>query len=274
MPLATDPTSPPISPRAIALTYTIAPTIDRTGPRRHASISHCLHLLLLLGCRHSNVVRFQKKPPVRHCAQPLNRFQLARLQPLKRWAGRLQQLPANASGNASDGAAGGANPVDRSTAPYQCWPQTPSVARRPVGHCNIASVHGISSAAQRARIIPAGSARTSSASITGGCVAGGATISSITSSICGTPISSRLRRRAFGIETRDHALRRADQNGVTHLAEPSAWYAVDHVVRHVLLIPNRRTGRGQGQLNGRSTASRVGFMPCQNDLILHGVNYI
>ena len=91
----------------------------------------------------------------------------------------LVKLPRNIPGNAlrfrasapalpPAAARYGSKPVDFATSPYQCFAQTPSVARSPGGHLSIAGSNSTPTASQRSRSMRSGFCKTSRASITGG----------------------------------------------------------------------------------------------------------
>ena len=152
---------------------------------------------------------------------------------------------------------GGPKPVERFTASYQCAAQTPSVSRGPAGQLSIVSLNGMPSAAQSRRSTAAGSARSASASMTGG---GSPTIARPPRKAPPArtkPISSKLDRLALGRIGGEHARRMADQEGVPAGAHPVAPDLRQHVMRHVLLVEERLAARRRaGELSLRPSASR------------------
>ena len=136
-----------------------------------------------------------------------------------------------------------AKPVDRSTASYQAGAQTPSVGRRPGAQDSIAESKATPQASHSASRTPRGSAehvltlddrRRLSQSI-------GRAIEKL-----------GLRRQTDLLEGevvallrvgREHRLGRADEKGVGDTVAPLAPEFGQHVVRHMLLVPDRLAAR-------------------------------
>ena len=127
-----------------------------------------------------------------------------------------------------------------STESYQAGAQTPSVARRPGAQDSIARVEGNRRTPRRAPSAcradrrarpgprsPAGARPSRSAA------------RSKSSACAGRPISSSVKSSRFMRVGRQHGLGRADQERVDEVVRPLAAECRQHVVRHVLLVPDR-----------------------------------